>query len=365
MNTFELNNVKRDSEYFTGKFTKNSPVIEIFSAMVNGQELSKFGKKADEAVNYIKGLGTRAQNGDFSAVAELNTLRKFTIEPKLLEEIKLLGIFGTYVALGYDETPEAEVYQHVGQKSRSQAAGGDVAFPTIVKEIYQVPTQMISGGFAVDYRRVELGDMSKENEGMEQVRIDIRNRAALAVVKKVFDAVENATGVKYFFEGAGLTKTGVDGVLTSVRRFGRPTIVGDYALVSQITPFAGYVGTIGTNTITGISEKAMNEISQNGLLGMYNGAVISETPNQYDLTTLDAAGTNFETMLPAGLGFVLPTGVQSPVRTWTKGGLTSMTGNDVATGKIVTRFDLEFSVDVAKGQEHRLAVLHDTNLDTL
>lgn len=365
MNTFELNNVKRDSEYFTGKFTKNSPVVEIFSAMVNGQELSRFGKKADEAVNYIKALGTRAQNGDFGAVAELNTLRRFTIEPKLLEEIRLLGIFGTYTALGYDETPEAEVYQHVGEKSRSQAAGGDVVFPTIVKETYQVPTQFISGGFAVDYRRVELGDMTKENEGMEQVRIDIRNRAALAVVKKVFNAIENATGVKYFFEASGLTKVGLDGVLNKVRRFGRPTIVGDYSLVSQITPWAGYVGTIGSNTITGISEKVMNEIAQNGLLGMYNGAVISEMPNQYDMTTLDTAGTNFATLLPAGLGFVLPTGVQSPIRTWTKGGLTSMTGNDVATGKLITRFDMELGIDVAKNQEFRLAVIHDTSLDSL
>lgn len=365
MNTFELNNVKRDSEYFTGKFTKNSPVVEIFSAMVNGQELSKFGKKADEAVNYIKGLGTRAQNGDFGAVAELNTLRRFTIEPKLLEEIKLLGIFGTYTPLGYDETPEAEVYNHVGQKSRSQAAGGDVIFPTIVKETYQVPTQFVTGGYAVDYRRVELGDMSKENEGIEQVRIDIRNRASLAVVKKVFDAVKNATGVKYFFEASGLTKVGLDGVLGKVRRFGRPTILGDYSLISQITPWAGYVGTIGSNTVTGISEAVMNQIAQNGILGMYNGAVISETPNQYDMTTLDAAGTNFATLLPAGLGFVLPTGGKSPIRTWTKGGLTSMTGNDVATGKLLTRFDLELAVDVAKGQEYQIGIVHDTALDSL
>lgn len=365
MNTFELNNVKRDSEYFTGKFTKNSPVVEIFSAMVNGQELSRFGKKADEAVNYIKGLGTRAQNGDYSAVAELNTLRKFTIEPKLLEEIKLLGIFGTYTPLGYDETPEAEVYSHVGQKSRSQAAGGDVVFPTIVKETYQVPTQMISGGFAIDYRRIELGNMEKENEGMEQVRIDIRNRASLAVVTKVFNAIENATGVKYFFEASGLTKAGLDGVLNKVRRFGRPTIIGDYSLVSQITPWAGYVGTIGSNTVTGISEKIMNEIAQNGLLGMYNGAVISEMPNQYDMTTLDTAGTNFATLLPAGLGFVLPTGGKSPIRTWTKGGLTSMTGNDVSTGKIISRYDLEIAIDVAKGHEYEIGVIHDTALDSL
>lgn len=365
MFTYELNNVKRDSDFFSGKFTKSSPVVEVFSAMAQGKDLSKFGAKADAAVNYIKSLGEKAMNGDFSAVAELNTLRKFTIEPKLLEEIKLLNIFGTYTQLGFDETPEVETYSHVGQKSRLQAANGDVIFPTTVAEKYQVPTQTISGGYAVDYRRVSLGDMSKENEGMEQVRIDIRNRAALTVIKKVFDAIENATGVKYFFEAAGLTKTGLDGVLGKVRRFGKPSIVGDYSLVSQIIPWVGYVGTIGTNTITNISEKVMNEIVESGLLGMYNGAVISEMPNQYDLTSMNAAGDNFNTLLPAGLGFVLPTGGKSPIQMFSRGGLTSMTGNDVASGKIVTRYDLEFGVDVAKGMEYQVGIIHDTNLDSL
>ena len=365
MFTYELNNVKKDSDFFSGKFTKSSPVVEVFSAMAQGKDLSKFGAKADVAVNYIKSLGEKALNGDYSAVSELNTLRKFTIEPKLLQEIKLLNIFGTYTQLGFDETPEVETYKHVGEKSRLQAANGDVVFPTTVTEKYQVSTKTISGGYAVDYRRVSLGDMSKENEGMEQVRIDIRNRAALAVVDKVFNAIKNATGVKYFFEGAGLTKAGIDGVLTKVRRFGKPTIVGDYALVSQLTPFVGYVGTIGSNTITGISEKAMNEITENGILGMYNGAVIGEIPNQYDLTSLNTTGDNFDTLLPAGLGFILPTGGKSPIQMFSRGGLTSMTGNDVASGKIITRYDFEFGVDVAKGMEYQVGIIHDTNLDSL
>jgi hypothetical protein len=365
--TFELNNLRKDADVFGGKFTKQSPVVEIFSALVNGQELSKWGKKADKAVTYIKELNSKADNGDYSAIAELNTLRRFVIEPALMEEIKLLGVFGTYRALGFDETIEREVYNYVGDRSREQASNGDVVFPSIVKEVYQVPTFNVSGGFEVDYRRASLGDMTKENEGMNRVKIDIRNRAALAVMKKVYKAITDATGVKYMAENAGLTKTSLDKVLTNVRRFGRPTFVGDYALLSQVTPFAGYVGTINSNTITGISEKQMNEIAENGLLGSYNGTVLSEMPNQYDLNTITGTGAdkNFATLLPAGLGFVIPTGSESPIMTWTRGGLTSFTGNDVKTGKIMTRFDLECAVDVAKGKEYQLALVHDTNLDDL
>lgn len=366
MNTsFELNNIRKDADVFSGKFTRTSPVVEIFAAMVNGEELSRFGKKADEAVKYITNLGARAENGDAVAITELNTLRRFVLEAPVMEELKLLGIFGSYQHVGYDETIEREIYNEVGERSREQAAGGDVVFPAIVKETYPVSTFTVSGGYAVDYRRVALGDMSKENEGIAHVKTDILNRAKLAIVNRVYKAIQAATGVKYTFEGAGLTKAGVDAVLTNVRRNGRPTVIGDYALISQFTPWAGYVGTVNGNTITGVSEKAMNEIAQTGALSMYNGAILAEMENPYNLYETNADGSNFKTLLPAGLGFVIPAGVKSPIATYSRGGLTSMTGNDVKTGKILTRFDIEIGCDVAKGQEHKIGTLYDTNVGGL
>ncbi|MGN1156550.1 MAG: hypothetical protein ACI4TK_10260 [Agathobacter sp.] len=366
MNTsFELNNIRKDADVFSGKFTRTSPVVEIFAAMVNGEELSRFGKKADEAVKYITNLGARAENGDAVAITELNTLRRFVLEAPVMEELKLLGIFGSYQHVGYDETIEREIYNEVGERSREQAAGGDVVFPAIVKETYPVSTFTVSGGYAVDYRRVALGDMSKENEGIAHVKTDILNRAKLAIVNRVYKAIQAATGVKYTFEGAGLTKAGVDAVLTNVRRNGRPTVIGDYALISQFTPWAGYVGAVNGNTITGISEKAMNEIAQTGALSMYNGAILAEMENPYNLYETNADGSNFKTLLPAGLGFVIPAGVKSPIATYSRGGLTSMTGNDVKTGKILTRFDIEIGCDVAKGQEHKIGTLYDTNVGGL
>lgn len=365
MNTFELNNLRKDADYFNNKFTKSSPVVEVFSAMVNGQELSRFGKTADKAVAYIKDLGSRAENGDFNAIAELNTLRRFVVEAPVMEEIKLLSVFGSYKPVGYDETIEREVWNYAGEFSREQANGGDVPFAVPTKETYPVGTQTISGGYAVDYRRVALGDMSKENEGLNLVKTDILNKAVLAIVKKVYKAIKDATGVKYTAEMAGLTKSGVDEVLTKVRRNGRPTVIGDYALLAQFTPWAGYVGTINSNTITGISQKSMDEIAANGLLAQYNGALLAELPNPYNEFALNSDGTNFKTLLPAGLGFIIPTGVQSPIATWTRGGLTSFTGNDVKTGKVCTRFDLEVACDVAKGQEHKIGTIYDSTIGGL
>lgn len=365
MNTFELNNIRKDSVSFNGKFGKTSPIVEIFAAMVNGESLERFGAKANKAVEEITSLANRCEMGDTTAIAELNTLRRFVIEAPVMEELKLLGIFGSYKPVGFDETIEREVWREVGERSREQAANGDVVFPAIVKETYPVSTFTVSGGYAVDYRRVALGDMTKEHEGMQHVKTDILNRAKMAIVKRVYEAIKNANGVKYHFEGAGLTKAGVDGVLNNVRRNGRPTIIGDYAVISQLTPWAGYVGNVNGNTITGISEKAMNELAQMGTLSMYNGAIVTEMPNPYDFYNLNEAGDNFKTLMPAGLAFVIPAGVQSPIATYSRGGLTSFTGNDVKSGKIMTRFDLEIGCDVAKGMEHKIGMLYDSAIGGL
>lgn len=361
--TFELNNERKDANFVSGKVNGKSAVVEIFSAMAKGKDLSPFGKKADIAAKYIMELNSNAASNDPVAISELNEIRRFAMQPVLLKEIKLLGIYGNYKPLGYNESCEIEIPEYLNLGAREQELGQDVRFPVIKKRRVPIATTTVSGGYAVDYRKAALGDMSDENELQEQVRVQIRNKAAKYVVDTVYKAVKNATGVKYFFEGAGLTKTGVDSVIAKVRRFGRPTISGDYALISQFNGFAGYQGV--TPTVNGISRDIMNEIHNTGLMGVYNGAILSEIPNPYDLTSLNKDGDNFDTMLPAGLGFVIPSGSTSPIYTVTRGGLTSFSGNDVTTGQMISRFDLEIGCLVCPTREYEVAMIHDTNLDQL
>lgn len=361
--TFELNNERKDANFVSGKVNGKSAVVEIFSAMVNGKDLSPYGKKADVAAKYIKELNEKASNGDGRSISELNEIRRFAMEPVLLKEIKLLSIYGNYKSLGYNDSCEIEIPEFANVTANIQAAGQDVKFPVIRKKRVPISTVTISGGYAVNYRKATLGDMSDENELQEQVRVQLRNKASKYVVETIYKAIKNANGIKYFIEDAGLTKTNVDKVIASVRRFGKPTVSGDYALISQFNGFAGYSGV--TPTVNGISDAVMKEIHDTGLMGVYNGAILSEIPNPYDLTTINKAEDNFETMLPAGIGFVVPSGSSSPIFTVTRGGLTSFSGNDVTTGEMMSRFDFEVGALVAPGREYEVAMLHDTNLDDL
>lgn len=361
--TFEMNNERKDANFVSGKVKANSPVVEIFSAMTSGKDLSPYGKKADVAAKYIMELNERASQNDANAISELNEIRRFAMEPILLKEIKLLGIYGNYKPIGFNESCEVEIPEYANLSAKMQALGEDVGFPVVRKKRVPIATTTVSGGYAVDYRKAMIGNMDDENQLQEQVRTQIRNKAALYVVITIYNAIKNAKGVKYFAEDAGLTKTNADKVITDVRRFGKPTVSGDYALISQFNGFAGYTGV--TPSVAGISRTIMDEIHNTGLMGMYNGAVLSEIPNPYDLTTLNKDGTNFETLIPAGLGFVIPSGGNSPIYTVTRGGLTSFSGTDVTTGSMMTRYDLEVGALVAPGKEYMVGMLHDTSLDNL
>lgn len=358
--TFELNNERKDTNFVSGKVKSTSPVVEIFSAMAQGKEIGTYGKTADACAKYIMELNSKAVSNDPVAISELNEIRRFVMQPVLMQEIKLLSVFGNYKNIGYNESCEVEIPRFVNVSAKEQALGQDVGMPTIRKERVPIATTTISAGYSVDYRKAALGDMSDENELQDQVRVQIRNKAARYVVDTVYKAIKDAKGVKYLFEGAGLTKAGVDGVIANVRRFGKPTITGDYALISQFNNFAGFQGT--TPAVTGISDKVMDEIHSTGLMGMYNGAVLSELPNPYDLTTLNKDNSNFETFLPTGLGFVLPAGGSSPIYTVTRGGITTMSGSDVTSGQLVSRFDLEIGSTVAKGREYEVGLLYDSKL---
>lgn len=374
--TIELNNARNDADFDNSQIKRSGALYKTYEALVQGKDVDSVAAELcnskkiskDEAdaqvknsVERIKNKNALAGQGDAASASELNTLRKLMLQPVLEQDMKLLGLFGNYERLGWDETPEFDYYKHIGLEAVEQAEGVTVPFGAIKNATKKLATQIISGGYVVNYRKAALGDLSKENEGMEQVRTMMRNKALAYVLDEVIAAIK-AGNIKYVFTGAGLTKAGVDGVLANVRRFGRPTVVADAAMLTEFTPWAGYVGSISSSTILGISQNVLDELAQNGLLSMYNGAVLSEMPNPYDLSKLNTAGDNFATMLPTKYGFVLPAGMNSPIHTFTRGDITSFVGNDVTHGDIITRFDLEVAAGVEPGNEYKIGLLEDTNL---
>ncbi len=353
----EINNVQRNMN------VKNEGV-EIFSAICNGKDLTKYGDKVDKVMAYIKNLGEKAIGGDINAIAEINAIREIQIQAPLLKRINLFNYMGDFQSVGYNEEIRYKVYQLQGKKAGEQAASGSFPFPTHTWREGTLSTKTISGGVVVDYREYASGNTDAINVANEQVITDMLNQMFYDIIVNMYtgvNAIVVAGGIANFTEAPGINQLALDAAIRTARRWGNVTISGDYSVVSQIEAFAGFTTNAVAPTVQ-FSEAVMEEIRKTGLLKSYRGTNIVEIPNTYNLTRLNAAGNFFETYLPEGLLFLLPkTNFSSPLQVGIKGGVTSMSGQDINLKSMVTRYDLEFGSVVINEYVPLIGLISDSN----
>lgn len=358
MRTYEINEMngcRKDTIH--NELNSKSPIVTAYSALIKGKDVDgiKDGKGnvvGDKCVNTIKELNARAESGDLSAISELNAIRGFVVNPDILEEIKLFGFFGGYEQLGQDETVERKIVKQ-NIHTRGQALNGDVPFSFNYADKYTVPTTSIAAGYEVDYRKAQFGDMSAENILIENIKTDILNKAAAYAFDTVISAISNAD-IKNMV--LGVTRANVQKVLNDARPFGKVSLIGDTSAVVKLNDVVTYSDNQATPYLN-ISQEAMEEIRKNAYVSGIMGASILGFDNAYDLSKLNSAGTWFEKLVSDRYIFAVPAGINSPIQLWTRGGLTSMTGTDITTGKLLTRYDLEVAADVAKGEEYKIGVI--------
>lgn len=360
---YEINMSNAQADVNTGRVKQNSKIVEVFSALSAGKRPEVDDKTLDKSVATIKELSSKAIDGDNAARSEINSIIRFSIEPKLLEVVRLFDFMGTYRRIGYNEAPMMKTYGYESIDSRFQASSSDVPFAAVNWREYPIGTQTISAGFAVDYRELQNGNFDGNiREGMNQVQIDMQNKMTYYVMTVLYNALKNAKSVKHFAEDNGITKTAVDNMLKSMRRYGKVNIAGDYSVVSQFNDFAGFKQ-FSADEIRYANNIVAEEIRQTGLVSMYNGAFVTELPNAINWTQLNKDGTDYDLYMPQGLLFFLPRGSVSPLQVFLRGGLTTMTGDDIVTRQHLTRFDMEFGAGIAEGMEDQIGLISDTNFD--
>jgi len=354
----EINNMQKT------KNVKGKEGVEIFSAIVSGKDLSRYGKKVDSVMAYMKNLGEKAINGSFadqiSAKAEINAIREIMISTPLEKRLNLFDFMGNKIQVGFNEEVRYKVYQLQGKKSGEQANSGSFPFPTATFRTETMGTGTITGGMLVDYREYQTGNVDALGVMQEQVITDMMNQMFYKVITALYTGVKNASGIKNFSEAAGITKTAVDNAKNKARRFGNVSIMGDYSVISQMESFAGFTTDV-TNGVKLFSEAVMEEIRQTGVLKTYNGTSVIELPNSYDMTRLNADNSFYDTYLPEGLLFFLTNGTYSPLQIGIKGGVQSMTATDIALRAEVQRFDMEFGTAIIDEYIPTIGLVSDSN----
>lgn len=335
-------------------------LTKVINALVYGNQNSpELNPLRDQMANYLKTKGEAAANGDFNAACEINSVFTLIVEPAVLQAANLYGLIGNYHEIGYNETPQVETWELVGGGAREQAYNGDVPFGVWNFNRYNVNTTTVSAGAAVDYRALALGDFdSKMPQMIQYITTDINNKTMGIIVDKVFAALKGNTNfVKFYAEYTGtVTQAAVDNMVNKIYPLGRVTIAGDRSVISVISGWQGYQ-VVNNTPIPFYSNEMANTVMNTGVLPMYKGSPLVELPNPYDLMKPLADKTGFEQLYPTDRILFLPTGIDSPLNIFRRGGLTSLTAPDLKTGRYLTRYDVEFGVDVVKGAEYKIGAL--------
>ena len=361
----ELNNLQKSVN------VKNEGV-EIFSAICSGKDLTKYGAKVDQVMAYVMNLGQKALAGDTKAQAEVNAIREVQIQAPLLKRVNIFGYMGDFQQVGYNEDIRYKVYELQGKKSGPQATSGSFAFPTQTWREGSLTTSTITGGCAVDYRSVVAnGNTDAIGVMNEQVVTDMLNQMFRSVVLNLYNsigAIALAGGITAYLEAAGINQLALNDAIRLMRRWGSVTLAGDYSAISQLETMAGFVTLAGVPNTVMYSESVMEEIRKTGLLKSYRGANVVEIPNSFNTTSINPIGgllgaaAYFDTYLPEGLLFAIPKGVgTSPLQVGLRGGVTSMSGVDLATKQNITRFDVEFGSIVVPELVPMLGLISDSN----
>ena len=314
--------------------------VEIFTNVVYGKDISKYGKKVDTVMDKIKTLASAALDGNVQAQAELNAIRTITIQQPLEKRLAINSAMGTVTKVGINEELRYEVYELQGDKSRVQASSGSFVFPTVKKRTGIMTTKTATGGVIVDYRELASGATDGMAIANEQVLTDIMNQMVLSHINALRAGITAATTLKNYAEG--ITKTNVENVRKIARRFGSSvTIMGDYSTVNKLGDLANF-SVVSAGTEFRFPEYVMEEIMKTGLIKNYKGSIVVEIPNTYNMVDLNTAGDFYAPLLPTTDLWFLPQGNISPLQIGIRSGITSMTAIDLNLRAEVTRYDVEY-----------------------
>lgn len=358
--SFELNNAMSGStRQVSGAARKNyDHMIEICSDLFWGKDISKYGTDVDVVSTHLKKLGDRASKGIADAMIEISEIVKYVIQPKLTMQMKVFDFLGGhYQEIRADQEARIKTYTYEGIEARNQANGGDVVFGGRTHHEQTVSTHTISAGMAINYRELASGNFDGTiAEETAQVMAEMNNKGVVFVLETLKNALKNATGVKFYETYSDKpTQAGVDAMLEKMHHMGRCSILADYGVLREISKWTGYE-TVGNTVLNRLSDTMKEEFARTGLNGFYAGGALVEIENPYNFNRPLADKSGFETYYAPGDAYFIASN-NGPLWIFKKGGLSTITGNDIHTGDVMTRFDMELGADVVKGREYEIGFM--------
>lgn len=322
---------------------KNSVIVETFSKDLRKQEVDNKDLKMSN--EYIQEL---ASNPNPNNIYEIGEILSYVINDGFTERVNYIETIADVKRTGLKEKAQFSL-EIDDLKAMFQAKSATTERSKISTKRFTLDTDEVSIRPVVNFLDLQTGEVDLTN---------LASRAAIRMEMEIVKRIQNAVyaafkslgGVNYA-TGAGIAKGAFDPILHAMRRAGGDaTIMGDTEALAKFTEIAGFNSAVP-------SELAI-EHNQNGLIGRYLGANLTQMNNPFQANSLT------ETELRKDLVYVIPNVEEGlkPIKVQFEGGVQSSgTYTNIDSKEVEFRFDQYVGV-AAIGARKLLGVYQDSTL---
>lgn len=325
---------------------KKSPIVETMAQATVGNKFNELDYK--DSVSIIKEL---ASNPNPMNLYELNQIVAYTVDTILDTRLSYVNLIAEVKKTGFDERPKFKTKTE-GIKAFWQAIGGTPDRSKVGHKYSGLEIEELSAMPVAEWAEVAAGRYDFV-ELLRDTANEFEIKTAQKLQKTLYAAYEGFASPIYA-SGNGVIASAFDPLLSAMQRYGgRAAIVGDYEALQKLpnlTPISGRT-----------SDKIIDEVNDNGLIGTYKGASVVKLDNPY------VGFEGYDTALDKGLIYIVPAASDDfkTLKVQFAGSVVPMQEQSIKDRSYTMRFDKHMGAGLVDAGRHALAVYKDETLSTL
>lgn len=289
------------------KIERNDKLVSMISA-------SAMGRGDAQAKADIRDFAAElAKNPSPENRYQMAQLIQYAVEDGLTERMNYFDQIGEYKTIGDNDRAAFDIeYDNSYAVVQADNASTPVWMPA--GKTLDVGTAEVSSRFRVsmyDLRsgKADLGKLTaKAMARMEE--------QSTGIVLNVLNEAYNGTAIEapFYGTGSGVVPATLDPMIRYFQRYGNVSLIGDIAILDKLAQSQGWV-----------SDEMRNEYYANGYLGKYKGCNVYQLNNAYEKD-------GKTTILPTNTLFIVPAGLESPLKIVKRGEVLGVEEQKADTG---------------------------------
>lgn len=325
---------------------KTDKAVEVFSAL-HMKEIKSTETEVMEARQAIKEL---ASNPNPNNRYEIAQLLAFVVNDIINQKTNYLELFADVKRTSQGEKAMFKS-KKAGIEAFLQAKNGTTQRSRILNAYTDIDTIEVSARPYVNLYELASGKVNFD-ECINDAADEMEKKMVQEIESTLYAAFDDYSSPSYA-SGSGIIAATIDPMIRAMQRLGNVVMIGDVACITKFADLTGFTTVTGTKAFT---DDIMNEQNQNGYIGMYKGASIVKLNNPF------ARGSLTSTVLRQDLIYIVPQGVESPLKVVLEGEVESMDATNINDNTMEVCLRKYFGSAVIYGANPYIAVYEDEAL---